>query len=65
MELGQGQYAWLSFESVSLIRGDPIGVPVSRACPKGGAVHAGATIRGQLLGADRKSADGIVVDPLG
>ncbi len=36
MELGRGQITFLSW-------GDPVGVPVSRACPKGGAVHAKVT----------------------
>ena len=38
-----------------LIRGDLSDVPVSRACPKGGAVHAKAARCGQ------ESADGIVL----
>ncbi len=50
--------AWAGIVHV-LIWGDPTGVPVSRACPKGGPC-----IR-KLLGACRKSAEGIVAGPRG
>lgn len=57
-ELGRGHNTLLRRENYlakqPLIWGDPIGVPVSRACSKGGA-----TLRKQL-GADRKSAEAIV-----